>query len=281
MKTITKDSLIEDLKNLGISSGDTVLIRTKLSVIGKINKRDVLEALLNIIGAEGTLVGLAFTKSFTIKKPNPENYFHIKTPTYAGALAQMMLDHPDAKRSVHPMCSFVAIGKHAEEIVNRHDHLSPAYEPMRKLMDLNVKGVLIGCLEESPGFTTAHLAEYDLGLHKRVIFPWFTRVYFQNEGKMKLFRRKDVGLCSQSYSKFYPYYQKEGLLKEGMVGNAVSILVPLKEAYKIEYSLMKSDAKFNICDNALCFACNVRRWDRLHKMPGILYKFLKKKLFNK
>lgn len=82
-----------------------------------------------------------------------------------------MLSHPKAFRSKHPTNSYVAIGKNAKYIFGNHDENSGSYEPIRKIVELEGKMILIGCVESSPGFTTTHLAEVDLGLHKRIIFP--------------------------------------------------------------------------------------------------------------
>jgi len=99
-----------------------------------------------------------------LKRPDPQNPFRIDTPTYAGALPQKMMEMQESRRSRHPTCSFVAIGKNAELVTTGHGPQSPAYEPVRKIIDLHGKMALVGCVSSSPGFTTAHLAESDLGL---------------------------------------------------------------------------------------------------------------------
>jgi hypothetical protein len=71
------------------------------------------------------------------------------------------------------------------------------------------------------------------------------------------------------------------MLQTGFIGKAFSIIVPLDEAYKIEYELLKSNAKFNVCDSDLCLTCNGRRWDRLHRIPILFYKLLMKAIFPK
>lgn len=273
-----QDKIKDSLSHLGIGKGDVVLIRGALKSLGRAYLKDInfLDAILEVIGKEGTLVSLAFTKSSTILPPKKSDHFNVNKPTYAGAIPQLMLDHPESYRSQHPMCSFVAIGKHAEYITAGHDHTSPAYAPMEKIMELGGKGVLVGCVKSSPGFTTAHLAEYKLGMHKLVILPKLTTTYFRDKtGEIKLFRRPDLGLCSQSYYKFYAYYVREGVLQSARVGEAYSIMVPLQEAYKIEYDLLKKDRKFNICNNPICVACYARRWDRLLHIPRFCFSVLK------
>lgn len=274
-QSVTRSDVVAGLSALGIASGDTVLVRGALGQIGRLEggARTVVEALLEQVGEEGTIVSLAFTETAFIRKPDPAKPFTPDTPTYAGALPKAMLAHPHHFRSRHPNCSFVAIGHHAEQIVAGHGADDGAYEPVRKLIDLDGKGLLIGCVQSSPGFTTAHLAEADLRLYRRVVLPRLNSVYYRDEdGQTKLFKRSDHGLCSQGFSRFYEHYVEQGLLKSGSVGAAYSIVVPLREAFAVEYKLLAADPRFAICDNVECVMCNVRRWDRLHHAPGWLVR---------
>jgi len=280
----TESSLIKDFKLLGIEHGDTVLIRAAIRPVGCINNgaTTVLNALLSTVGDEGTVVSLSFTESSFIRKPRYQDAFTHMTPTYAGALPQTMLEHKKSSRSKHPMCSYVAIGKNAEFITIDHGPESPAYEPIRKVMELRGKMILVGCVSSSPGFTTTHLAEYDLGLMNKIIFPWLNSVYYlDDQGQYKLFRRRDAGFCSQSFSKFYTYYVQAGILQAGFVGNAYSITVPAQDAYCIEKQILSKHPRFNICGNPDCFMCNARRWDRVYMLPYFLSRILLRKFINR
>ncbi|WP_334471938.1 AAC(3) family N-acetyltransferase [Arsenophonus sp. PmNCSU2021_1] len=282
---LTKNVIIRQLYSLGIGKNDVVLIRADLGKVGRIEGGafGFVDALLDVVGEGGTIISLAFTSwgSF-IKKPKIEDAFDISKKSYAGALPNAMLRHPNALRSKHPMCSYVAIGKYASYFTADHNENSPAYEPIRKLIDLDGKCVLIGCVKNSPGFTTAHLAEADLGLLKLNIFPSLNRVYYKSiDGQYKIFKRKDFGLCSDSYYKFYSHYVKEGILHAGRIGKAYSIIVPAKESYRIEKKILELNSKFSICDSRDCINCNIRRWDQLHKIPLFIIRKIIKKLFIK
>lgn len=280
-QTVSRDRIADDLRGLGIARGDVVLVRGALGQIGRIagGAGTVVDALLDAVGPEGTIVSLAFTETAFVRKPDPNKPFTVHTPTYAGALPKAMLAHVGARRSAHPNCSFVAIGANADKIVSGHDANAGAYDPVRTLMTLNGKGLLIGCVSASPGFTTAHLAETDLGLYRRVILPKLNSVYYRgNDGSLKLFKRIDHGLCSQGFSRFYEHYVKEGVLSSGYVGAAYSIIVPLSEAYAIEHRLLADNPRFAICDNSDCVMCNVRRWDRIHYVPKWIARRLRRML---
>ncbi len=280
MSRLTRESLAAQLRALGIESGDRVLVRAGLVAVGRIDggADTFVAALLDSVGAEGTVVSLAFTDSSFIRLPRAEDAFTALKASNAGALPNAMLRHPSHRRSRHPMCSYVAIGRDAALFTDSHDQDSGAYEPVRHLLDERGKCVLVGCVASSPGFTTAHLVEADLGLHQRVILPQLNATYYRDEsGTLHLYRRRDMGLCSMSFYKFYAHHVRAGILRSGLVGGAYSILAPAEPAYRIERAILERDPGFEICDSPDCFACNAGRWDRLHRLP----RFLARKLLQR
>lgn len=267
------ENLKSDLNNLGIQKGDTVLVRADLSSIGKLeskNRQDYINFILEAVGEEGTIVGLSFTESFFLRK-NRNIIFDGTNKAYTGAFANEMLKHPKSIRSMHPTNSYVAIGKNAKYILDGHDENSGAYEPIRKIVELGGKMVLIGCVKSSPGFTTTHLAEVDLGLHKRIIFPSLNMVYYRKNGEIKLFKRKDLGSCSSTFYRFYGHYVKNELLTQGYIGNAYSIAIDAKKAFELDLEILKNNPKITICDRNDCMLCRARRWDNLKDIPACLF----------
>lgn len=277
MRQFTQSDLTQHFVSLGVQPGDMVLIRAAMGSVGRFpgGAAAFVQALLDAVGPEGTVASLAFTDSAFIRKPRIEDAFTLQTKSYAGALPNAMLQHPEHHRSAHPTCSYVAIGRLAEEFTRGHDAEAPAYEPIRKLIAHSGKCMLVGCVASSPGFTTTHLAEADLGLLSRVIFPWLNSTYYRTpDGQIKLFRRMDPGLCSQSFYKFYAHYVTAGILRTGWVGNAYSILAPAAPAYEIDRRILADNPHFNVCDSKECLTCNARRWDRLHRLPGFAMRQL-------
>ncbi len=278
---ITTDTILADIRKLGVGPGDFLLVRGALGRIGRVRggATTVIEALLACVGQEGTIASLSFTDSSFIRRADPLNPYHLSKKSYAGALPNAMIEYHGSFRSGHPTCSYVAIGKYAEAFTTGHDENSGAYEPIRHLLAKEGKCLLIGCVGSSPGFTTTHLAEADLGYLRKVIFPWLnTTYYYDKNGVLKLFRRKDLGLCSNSFYKFYAHYVAREILTTGYVGQAYSVIAPAKNCYGIEKEILENNSKFNICDSPECFMCNARRWDRLHRLPAFIYRKIRRKL---
>jgi aminoglycoside N3'-acetyltransferase len=267
---LTRERLAADLRQIGIREGDTVLVRGSLKPVGHITggAQAVVGALIDAVGTKGNIMSLAFTGSAFIRRADAAKAFTLATPTYAGALPQAMRQWPGAVRSAHRTCSYVAIGPDASELLRGHDAAAGAYDPVRLLVQRQAVGLLIGCVDSSPGFTTAHLAEVELGLHRRMIAPWANSTwYVDQDGQLRLFRRRDHGLCSIGFRNFYGPYVNAGILRSGFVGQAYSITAPLHRSHAIEKELLQRNPRFSICGEADCLICNARRWDRIHHLP--------------
>ncbi|KQQ32599.1 hypothetical protein ASF61_13680 [Duganella sp. Leaf126] len=263
-------SLHDDLRQLGIAPGDTVLARAAYRAIGRpgAGGGDFLAALLALLGEDGTVACLAYTKGGWLWQAGRLAPFTPATPSYAGALPNAMLAHPGAHRSAHPQCSIVAIGRHARALTDGHGPHDGAYEPIRKLIALDAKMLVAGCVDSNPGFTTTHLAEVDLGLHRRRIGRWLSvSRYLDSDGRVQLFHRRDPGCCSHAYWKLYAAYVRHGVLTTGRVGNAYAICAPAASCYAIEKAILARDSRFNLCDSPDCLTCNALRWDRVHRWP--------------
>ena len=264
-----KQDLAAALHKLGVFEGDTLLVRADLGEIGRLatkNRMDYLNALIAAVGSEGTIIGLSFTAGSFLKR-DKKNIFDGTNKSYTGAFANLMLTHPSAIRSMHPTNSYVAIGKNAMKIIEGHNENSGAYEPIRRLIALNGKMLLIGCVDKSPGFTTTHLAEVDLGLHKRIIAPWLTTCFYKKGKDVFLFKRIDLGSCSSTFYRFYGYYVYEKKLIQGYVGNAYTVMIDARAAYETDLKVLNKHPKITICDNPDCFLCRARRWDNLKDAP--------------
>ena len=267
---VTKEKLISDLKQLGIQSGDTLLIRGNLGKLGRLeNREDLLNAFLEVVGEEGTLVTLSFSKSFPFYRVDKNYIFDIHKKSTSGALANLFLKHNKHVRSSHPTNSFVAIGKNANQIVTKHNETSLSYSPIKELIDLDAKLLNFGITRSSPGFTTVHYAQEELGLTKQSFFNGLLRVYYKNnDGETQLFKRNDRGGCSMGFDNFYKFYLEEKTLTIGLLGKSEVIMASAKELYKIEYLQISKNPSVHFCDNPLCISCRITWKYSLKDIPS-------------
>ncbi|MFI1991763.1 aminoglycoside N(3)-acetyltransferase [Actinoplanes sp. NPDC020271] len=174
----TVTSLSADLRTLGLAAGHTVLVHSSVRSVGFVagQVQAIVQALLNVLGQEGTLVVPTHT-SFnsdpehwrnppvpaswwpTIKSRFP-GYDVSRTPSrHMGILPEVVRTWPGARRSDHPQVSFAALGTHAETVTANHsleDGLGDG-SPLGAIYRLNGKVLLIGCGHERN--TSMHLAE--------------------------------------------------------------------------------------------------------------------------
>jgi aminoglycoside 3-N-acetyltransferase len=179
---VTLASLIEDFQQLGVSTGETLLLHSSLRSLGSWvagGPTTVVAALLEVLGPEGTLVVPAQSP----ETKDPSRWSHIAVPeqwwptireqmppfdpaltpaTTVGVIAERVRTWPGAVRSAHPLTSFAAIGARAQPLLDGHElsSLLGEHSPLARLEAAEARILLLGV-----GFdrcTAFHLAEYRL-----------------------------------------------------------------------------------------------------------------------
>jgi len=158
-------SLAADLSGLGIAEGDVLLVHSSLSALGFVvgAAQAVVEALMAVLGEQGTLVMPTFTGALTNPAhwrhpPVPEGWWETVrsempvfdppiTPTrMMGAIPELFRTCPGVVRSDHPHHSFAAWGRHAAAVVEGHvleDSLGEG-TPLARLYELDAAVLLLG-----------------------------------------------------------------------------------------------------------------------------------------
>jgi len=148
---VLKD-IVSDLKKIGIKQGDILLIHSSLKKIGFVvgGANTVIDAILEVIGLEGTLVIPTFPLSGNmLQLCRKKNYiFDYKTtPTYIGSISSEFFKRDGIYRSIHPTHSISALGKYAKEITSTHHIGNKTYgenSPWAKVIKLDGKILGIG-----------------------------------------------------------------------------------------------------------------------------------------
>ncbi len=122
MHHYTLADAVSAIKSLGITEGDTLFIHSNIGFFGipkgeasaENANKTLLEALLNVIGNEGTLIVPTFTYSFS----NQMGFNPATTSSNCGSFAEYIRLHPSSMRSHDPNVSVAAIGKKAAELTS-------------------------------------------------------------------------------------------------------------------------------------------------------------------
>ncbi len=158
---ITKKSLIEEFKLLGIKSGDNVFVHSAYATLSNSpggvenGPQTVIDALLEILGEDGTLIMPTFNYDFL----RGEQWDIRSTPSQMGILTELVRKDPRSKRMFHPIYSVAAIGKLAGDIeALRSTDCFGDTTIFKKLRDWHAKILVIG-LPYSKSFTFLHHCE--------------------------------------------------------------------------------------------------------------------------
>jgi aminoglycoside 3-N-acetyltransferase len=227
-----REELETGLRGLGLEKGDIVLLHSALSSLGNLEGGvgSLVEAFLNVLGKEGTLVVPSFT---------------------AGIVPDAVKNDPRAVVSVAPTAQVAAIGAKAKEICADHWKCETAHAegtPYLKLADLGGYICLLGVDQDRN--TTLHSVEALLRL------PYLSETSPKEidtpEGKVttsfKYFpgpHRDFIGLDKLFSEK----------IKTVVIGNAVARLIKSKDLVDISVAAGKKNPAFVLCDNPACDDC--------------------------
>lgn len=256
--TITRERLVRDLKRLGIQPGDHLGLGISFRSIGSVagGPDTLINALLEAVGPDGTLMIPAFTKLYpktTTAAGRVERVFDpARTPAYTGLVSETLRQRRGAFRSRHPVCSIVALGQLAHQLTEGHDADAPSYLPYSRLAGCGGKILCIGIGDNLVAFR--HQAQYLAGLADVVPFRQRSR-YRDGAGRIRTYIRRDVAGCFRKLPDLVAVLRERGLVTNGKIGEADTVLVPAGESLRVMTELLRDAPVRNLCDVWSCLWC--------------------------
>lgn len=141
---LRKEDLTAALRAVGIQAGDGLLVHSALQMLGhpEGGLEMYLDVLLELLGPAGTIAVPAFT--FTFHKGEP--YDPDTTPSKGmGSFSEFVRQHPEARRTPHPMQPLSILGLHADDLSNRDT--PSAFDDdsaLDRMLQLDFKLLLLG-----------------------------------------------------------------------------------------------------------------------------------------
>lgn len=261
---ITKNSLVSDLKKMGIKQGDVLFLRISYKAIGNVfgGPNQFISALLDAIGNDGTIVATAFPYvhntqlRYLYRRNIFDNNHDLKSAT--GIISNMMIKNPASFISNHPTFPFVAIGKNASKIVGGHNVDSNPYKVIEMISDefkgkcLRIGGdVLIG---------TTHVALTEgLIANNKFVRRAKYGIYYVNDKRQK--KWCDVTSSHTCYRGFKDFFERrikqDSVISEGTIGNGYAMLTDMNKSLNIERQILKKDPLAWKCSDPNCIICQV------------------------
>jgi aminoglycoside 3-N-acetyltransferase len=238
----TVQSLSSDLRVLGVRSGDVVLAHASAKSLGFVvgGAQAVVQALLDVLGSDGTLVVPAHTSDNSDpaawrNPPVPESWWPVireqapgfdrsRTPSrWMGVIAETVRTWPGVSRSDHPQVSFAALGRHAAEVTRTHqlDDALGEHSPLGAVYRLDGKVLLLGCGHQSN--TSLHLAEWRQESSPRGIEGASVR---RPDGTSQWISWTDVIENSDDFGQLGAAFEAAVGVSCGQVGGATARLMP-------------------------------------------------------
>jgi len=260
---LTKENLVQDLKNLGVKSGDHLYIHTALKSIGDIDggAETLIDALLTAVGEQGTIAVPTHTCSFEDAPFGTTPYDKTKTDGILGVFPNILWKHPQAKRSGHGSHSTAAIGKLAEYLTENHDptHALGENSPLYRLYKSGGKILLLGVGMNR--VTILHMAE-SMAKVPYVKLPYNASWGFDvlvNSGEAETERHVQVEFpgCSEMFPIFDDILGNK--ISRAKVGQAPAALMDAQELVDTAVAELKKDNSLLLCSDENCCCCAPRK----------------------
>ncbi|MDA0839711.1 MAG: AAC(3) family N-acetyltransferase [Planctomycetota bacterium] len=260
------DRLVSDFKSLGITMGSLVAMHSSLKSIGQVEggADTVIDALLECVGPEGTLMTPAFTNCFEGSK-NLDPFEINSTPSLTGLISETLRNRHEAYRSLHPTHSAAAIGRLAGEITRDHLKATPLGigSPFHRLYEQDGWILLLGVGHNTNSFV--HVAEVMAGVNYVHVFCWLhlnwrpSARFIDEDGLEQILDIYECPGDSRAFPKLNSLMRERGYLKEGLIGHAPSQLMKASHLFEVVRDALEEDPAFVLCDEGNCKACDVRR----------------------
>ncbi|MBO0780793.1 MAG: AAC(3) family N-acetyltransferase [Ktedonobacteraceae bacterium] len=245
----TRESLAQDLRNLGVKAGMLVEVHASLSNIGWVcgGSVAVVQALMDVVTDVGTLVMPTQTHRYsdpakwrfpsvpqswlpTLYEALPAFDPQVTPTQLMGQIAETFRTWPGVVRSSHPTVSFAAWGKYAQTIIANHslDYGLGEGSPLARIYDLHGHVLLLGVSYNK--CTSLHLAEYRARNPKQTT----ERSPLLENGQRVWKTYHDIELDTTQFlsiaGEFESKYSNQDVVKTDFVGSAIARLFPQRLA---------------------------------------------------
>lgn len=238
-KGATKPMLIQQLKAIGIESGDILLVHSSLSKIGFVDggAKTIVEALIETVGQSGHI----------LMPTSPNNHLQLEyiqhlaefdvlnDKSKLGAITEYFRTYPNVSRSLHPTEPVSCWGKNQNYFIDGHFNQRTPYNensPFYKVAEKGGKILMIGVTLDNAG-TNLHCLEDAVDFKFPVYYNQIFDVKIKDEhGKTHQVKTKvhnPIWSKKRKCDELIPLFEQEKALKQVKIGEAKTLLFDAKK----------------------------------------------------
>ncbi len=235
------ETIVGSLKSLGLKDGDVFLVHSSLSSFGHVEGgvKAVIEAMIESVGSEGTVVVPTLTGTEKDGPDNPPVFDVRNTPCWTGRIPNEFMKDPRSRRSLHPTHSVSAIGPLTDFLISGHENsITPCGKesPYYKLAEKSGYILLVGVNHESN--TTLHTVEElaKVPYHMQKMPTNCVIIDYNGNKSIKSLYLHDWG-TPRNFQVIDNDLEKNGIMRKERCGNSTLRLI--KSMDMIDYVLNK------------------------------------------
>ena len=236
------DEVREALVSLGVGSGATICLHSRLATIGRVMCERPAEAIgeviLDLLGAAGTV----FVPTYTFGEREVFDPRRSST-TESGVLSEYFRGFPSAVRSLSPTHSHIGLGAQADQLpINTVRRPFGDPSDFSDFLELDARLVLLGC-SFADGATFLHHMEAVLGVPYR---SWVTLARKVEIGgrttdvEFEYYARSDSSV-TEDFDRILPFLRERGVVTEIRLGYESSFSVALSDLARCVQELLTDD----------------------------------------
>ena len=233
METLNKRDIILGFESFGNLEHSKILVHSSLSSFGYVDGGAiaVIEALLEIVGKNGTVLVPTFTGNESLSKNNPPVFNPAESKCWTGTIPETFRKRQGAIRSIHPTHSVCAIGSQAQELTKDHfNSITPCDEmsPYGKLASMSDSFVLLIGVDHQVSTMFHHVEEIaGVDYHIQENFVRAKIVFGSKEVyKHYLLHKYGPDRC---FNIMEDIFFENNIQKDTIIGNATVKLVNVKQ----------------------------------------------------
>ena len=247
----SQETLIKQLREMGIVEGDTIMVHTSMSKMGYVQDgpRGVIEALQEVVGTTGNVcMPSSPNPALQLKFVQDSPIFdRANSPSKMGAITEIFRTTSGVLRSFHPTEPVCAAGPDAEWLTNGHFGEETPYtksSPFYRVMEKRGKILYVGVTLINAG-TNLHTLEDAVDFK----YPVYTEKKFRvkmidtdgSSSEMETRVHNPVMSARRRCDELLPRFEQEGALSIHQLGSAPVLLFDAWRMFEVMVSAYEKE----------------------------------------